>query len=290
MIYLIPLISALIYPIGSLYYKQAQQAGAGPWRATILSNWIMAACFLPLPLFQWDSPNWSLWMWPVLAGLLFFLGQLFTVLAVHAGDVSVQAPLMGTKTIFVALYSVFWLKSEQLGPALWLAVALTAVAVFLLGGTGTARWKDLRLAVVYALLSCVFFSGSDAIVGAKGQSAGPVFLMLTMMGSVALFSLLFWPLARREAPSPGAGRYVLFGGLAYGLQALVLGIGLSFYGRATMMNVVYASRGLFAIGLVWFLGHLFANRERQSAGRRVMVLRLIGALLLLAAIGLVFAE
>jgi len=281
---LLPILAALIYPLGSLWLKQAQQIGVGPWRCTLISNWVMAACFLVLPIFRWDQPNWEFVIWPILAGLLFLLGQLFTVLAVHAGDVSVQAPLMGTKTVFVPLYSVFLLDSETLGWTLWLAAGITAEAIFLLGGTGTSDWRRLRKAVMYAILSCVFFAGTDSIVGGRGQDFGPTAMLLCMMATLSVASLFCWPIARRESVVRGSGRFLLFGGVAYGVQALILGIALSIYGRATTVNIVYSSRGLFGIALVWFVGHWFANRERAEAGRTVMIRRTIGALLLLSAI------
>lgn len=287
---LLPILAAAIYPLGSLWIKQAQQIGVGPWRCTLISNWVMAACFLILPLFRWDTPDWDFVLWPVLAGLLFLLGQLFTVLAVQAGDVSVQAPLMGTKTVFVALYSVFLLDSEQLTWTIWLAAAITTVAIFLLGGTGTADWRRLRKAVFYAVLSCVFFAGTDAIVGGRGKVFGPTAMLLCMMATLSISSVFCWPLARRETMVRGSGRFLLFGGIAYGVQALILGIALSVYGRATTINIVYSVRGLFGIALVWFLGHWFANRERAESGPAIMIRRTIGALLLLSAIMLAVLE
>ena len=71
-------------------------------------------------------------------------------------------------------------------------------------------------------------------------------------------------------------------GISSGGIALTLGI----WGNATAVNIVYSTRGLFSVLVVWLAGHWFANTERQ-AGRAVLVSRLIGALLILAAIALV---
>ena len=52
------------------------------------------------------------------------------------------------------------------------------------------------------------------------------------------------------------------------------------------MNVLYTTRGVWGVLLVWVFGHWFANTER-SLGPAVLTRRLIGAILLLAAIALV---
>jgi len=50
--------------------------------------------------------------------------------------------------------------------------------------------------------------------------------------------------------------------------------------------VVYGTRGLWSLALVWWAGRWFGNTERAEAGRRVILARLAGAALLLAAVAL----
>jgi hypothetical protein len=57
-------------------------------------------------------------------------------------------------------------------------------------------------------------------------------------------------------------------------------------GHAASINVVYASRGLWSVLLVWWLGHLVKSRE-QHLERAVLISRLSGATLMVAAIALV---
>jgi hypothetical protein len=52
------------------------------------------------------------------------------------------------------------------------------------------------------------------------------------------------------------------------------------------VNVVYATRGLWSIALVWHVGHHLRNTERHSAGPRTMLQRACAALLLLGAVAL----
>ena len=65
-------------------------------------------------------------------------------------------------------------------------------------------------------------------------------------------------------------------------MAYVLGV----HGDATAVNIVYSSRGLWSVAAVWLIGHWFSNTEGEVGGP-AMRRRLMGALLMLAAIGLV---
>ena len=58
---------------------------------------------------------------------------------------------------------------------------------------------------------------------------------------------------------------------------------ISIYGNATTANVLYSSRGLWSVVAVWAVGHWFSNRE-QHLGARVLVWRLLGAVLLMIAL------
>ncbi|HCC21029.1 MAG TPA: hypothetical protein DEP88_07250, partial [Verrucomicrobiales bacterium] len=53
--------------------------------------------------------------------------------------------------------------------------------------------------------------------------------------------------------------------------------------HATSFNVIYGSRGLWSILLIWSIGHMVGNSELQG-GRNVLIRRVIGATLLLVAV------
>jgi len=57
---------------------------------------------------------------------------------------------------------------------------------------------------------------------------------------------------------------------------------------AAWANLLYSSRGIWSVALVWGAGSAFGNTEGE-AGRSVMLRRLAGAGLMLAAIALVLA-
>ena len=73
-----------------------------------------------------------------------------------------------------------------------------------------------------------------------------------------------------------------------GTQSIVFVSAIATHGKATAANVVYASRGLLTVALVWFVGHWFSNLD-QHLGARIMRWRLMGAALMLAAIVLVIS-
>ncbi len=288
--YLLPLCSAVLYPIGSLFLKQALAEGAGALRTIFLSNLGIALCFLPLLPFTDAPPVWSEVAWPILTGVVFFLGQVFTILALKVGDVSVQAPLMGTKTVFVALASIFFLP-EGIPSAWWWAAGITALAVFLLGNSEHTTFHHAAACVCFSLLSAAFYGLTDVLVQTRSGAFSRIPFALVMTSTTALLSCGIIPLFNAPLNQlPRSARAALcWGSLAIGVQALLLNIALAFFGRATAMNVLYSSRGLWGIILVWFAGHLFANRERESVPRAIMAKRLLGALLLCLAIVLVLA-
>ena len=72
-------------------------------------------------------------------------------------------------------------------------------------------------------------------------------------------------------------------------QSIRLIVAVSTHGKATAINVVYSARGLWSVLAVWWLGHWFGNTERER-GAQVLRCRLVGALLLMAAIVLVILK
>ena len=106
-----------------------------------------------------------------------------------------------------------------------------------------------------------------------------------MLGFVALFSCGAIP----QFPGPlraidgRAWPWLLGGSLVLAAQAILFITSVAHFQMATEANVVYASRGLWSVALVWLIGHWFGNRERQLGGA-VLTWRLVGAAMMLAAI------
>ncbi len=285
----LPLASALIYPFGALFLKRAMGEGGGLLRTGFLSNFALFVVFAVSLPFAASAPDWRYLPWALLGGLCFFGGQVFTFLAIRSGDVSVQSPLMGVKVIFVALFS-FFLKPDEVPALLWAGSGLAAAAIFLLGGASLRAFRKNARTVLWSLVACACFGASDTLASYRSSDFGPVPFVVVMVAVVAAGSLAFIPFFSaplRSVPKP-AVRLALLGGAAVGLQGLILNLALAFLGQATAMNIIYSTRALWGVLLVWLIGHKLGNHEAALHGHAVMAKRLAGALLLTAAVVTVF--
>lgn len=287
---LLPFASAILYPVGNLFLKRSIHEGGGLIRSLFVSNIVLALCFAPLLGFVREPPDWSQWGWPVLTGTTYFLGQLFTLIAIRSGDVSVQTPLMGLKLIFVAAFSTF-LRPDEVPPLLWAGAAVCTVGIFLIGGGNVAAFRRSGRTVILTLIACLFFGATDTLTSYRSASFGRIPFVLATVTFVTLVSLCLIPFFReRLRDTPRASlRLMTIGSIAIGLQAVMLILALTLFGQATAINIIYSSRALFGVLLVMFLGAKLGNREAVTAGPGVMRNRLLGSLLLCTAIALVFA-
>lgn len=285
--YVLPLLSGFIYAVGALISKRALNAGFGVARYIFLSNILLALCFHIFYISAEWPQSWAGVHWPLLAGFGFFLGQVFTFLAIRTGDVSVQAPVMGTKVVFVALFTV----AMGAGPVpvdWWLGAILTAVAIFLLSASNFANRASTYRALVLSVISAAFFGWTDVMVQQGAAGFHPGTFLILMNYSLVLSSMTLIPFFRgrlRDTP-PEAWKWGLISATLIGIQAVGMALAIAFHGRATAVNILYSSRGLWSVLLVWVAGSLFANIEGK-AGKRIMQRRLVGATLLCIAIALV---
>src|SRR4051794_1324261 len=140
---LFPFASSVLYVAAALSLKRAAQGRAGGWRATFVMNVVAAACFAPLLLEGRAGPGPApLWQAGAIA-LLFIAGQALTMLALNRGDVSVAAPVMGVKVVFVAIF-VALLVGDPLPVDYWVSAGMSAAGIALLhlGGNGAKGGDD----------------------------------------------------------------------------------------------------------------------------------------------------
>ena len=288
--YLWPALSAAIYALAALLTKRALVEGAGVMRFTFVCNLAFVPVFLLPALLRGGAVEWAQVGWPIAGGVFFFGGQILTVAALRLGDVSVQSPLMGSKAVFVAVLSVLT-GAEAVAASWWSAAGLTAIAVFLLGFSSWRQSRRTWWAVGLALSSAATFAVSDVIVMAHASEFGVSTFLAIVMGTQALLSLAMLPFFRdplSTVPRPAWG-WLLGACLLMALQALILNQALGIYGHATPFNVIYSSRGLWSVLLVWSVGRYFGNTELVGGGR-LLARRFIGAALLVVAVLLVLIE
>jgi drug/metabolite transporter (DMT)-like permease len=285
----LPLLSGLIYVGGALFLKRAAELGANVWRSALFCNLLTTVVFAPLAFFGGKIPSWSLLWQPALVGLFFVLGQVFTLLSLRTGDVTIATPVLAVKIILVAFLTTVLIGETISGP-LWTAAILSTVAVGLLQFSGASSHRNVSATIVLSGLAAMCYALLDVHVQKWSPAWGfGRFLPLTM-GFAGLFSLGFCPAAKRPAfgPTPFPTRWVACGSLCLGVQAVLLVSTIAIYGQATLANVLYSSRGLWSVVAVWLVGKWFNNRE-QHHGARVLAWRFCGAALLMTAIVIVLA-
>ena len=276
---LIPLITAFLYALAIIFLKRALQEGTGSWRVTFVCNMVMAAGYQVCWAVHTQPFSATGAMHAALAGCTFFSGQVFTFLALNRGDVSVVTPILGTKVIWVAGFSML-LAGRALSPHLWIAVFTTAMGAAILGYQPGAHPRRVALSIGAALATSGSFGLTDVLVQKYAPVWGFGSFIPTMFLGVGVLSLGFIPFLKGSGWAPlwlGTGAVVL------AAQALGMAFAIATFRNATMTNIAYNTRGLWSITLVWMFGHWFRNTERDQ-GTRAMLLRLAGAGLLVTAL------
>ena len=282
------LIAGLGYATAALVSKRATKEGLGVFFLSLVINFAFLPVFaLPLIKNGFSFPNeLSLIYQPAITGFTFFLGQVFTFAAIRVGDVSLHTPVMGAKAVFVVWIAVFW-GTEEVSGELWLAALLSFAAVILLSFSG-GKFKQIGLTLFFALASALFFAFADSLVGSFGKDFGTsAFLFLTMVVN-AMLSLLLIPLMKwnRQMFKWQKLRWAFMAGLFMAGQALLLNWTMAEYRNVSAINIMYSSRGFWSVVLAVPLGMLL-SLPREITQKRFFALRIIGALLMSAAIFIV---
>ena len=290
MFLLLPLVSSVLYVFGALFLKQAGTHGVGFWRISFVANLICGVSFSVLWLLGGTFPPLSLWWQPALVATLFVAGQALGFLAIQRGDVSVATPVLGVKVVLVAFFVTFVI-GETVPGTLWLGAILSSAGIVFLNRSGAgASHHHARFTIAIGVLAATAYALFDVLVQKWAPVWGAGRFLPALMWIVAVYSLALIPLfdaPLRDVPR-AAWRPLLAGGALIAAQGIVLIAVLALYGQATAVNVIYSARGLWSVVIVWGLGHWFDNAEQQH-GPRVLGWRLLGAVLLMAAVVSVLA-
>jgi drug/metabolite transporter (DMT)-like permease len=218
------------------------------------------------------------------------VGQMASVLALKQGDVSVATPLLGMKVLLVAIFTVIVL-CQPVSLGLWAAAFMATFAFVLLRGPKGRSRSNFLSTVLYSLLCAASFALCDILIQKWAPSCGSGKFLALMFMIIAVLSLGFVPFFRFKPFSYSllTWKWLWWGISCIAVQAVGMGIALSYFGNATATNIVFSSRGIWSVLIVWRLGAFFGNTERE-AGARTMVARLAGSTLLFAAIALVIIK
>lgn len=288
---LMPMIAAVVYAVGALFFKEAFRRGAGTLHTFVATSWIMALFFVPFIFWETKAIQWNLIHCPLLTGFAFFIGHWITFTAIRVGDISLVTPVMGTKSIFVAFFAWLVFQKEVAG-GMWTAAVLTAVAVYILGKTDLKPLKNrMPLATGLTIASSACFGLCDALVQEWAIQFGVKSFLSLLFLTVALLSSCLVPFFEKPLCQLEKGTlgWLLTGAVLTGLQAIFIALSVSLYHNATGVNVVYSSRGLWAIVLVWLSARVIGKTTEETDARKLL-LRFTGATLMCVAILLAIME
>ena len=127
----LPLLASFLYALGSWGMKLGLRRGAHARLVNAISNLAMAGWSAPLVFFFPGTPHADGFLGAFLAGSALFIGRACAIRALAQGDLSLATPVLGMKTIFVALLTVVLLK-EPVSPGLMGGAVLSSLAVALL--------------------------------------------------------------------------------------------------------------------------------------------------------------
>lgn len=285
---LFPFIAALLYAFGALVLKRSSDLGVGLWRTTFVANIIVALLFSLLWLLGGPPVEKELLWQPGVIAMCLFVGQISQFLALEKGDVSVAVPVFGLKVILVAFLTPL-LTGDAVSMKLWIAAFLSVLGItFLNRKDADQPPRHLLITFIAGGTGAVAFAVFDVLVQKWGPSwgAGRLLPCIFWINALLSFGLIFRFSAPLSAIPRQAWRWLGGGSLLLGTQSIIFVSTLAVFGKATSANIVYASRGLLSVALVWLIGHWFVNAE-QHLGPKVMRWRLAGALLMMSAIVLV---
>jgi drug/metabolite transporter (DMT)-like permease len=267
--------AALLYAVGYLELKGSIHHGATSKRVNIFSNYAMAAWSMPLAFLAFflpTHPNWESAFAAVAAGASLFIGRICTVKALAKADLSISAPLLGTKTILVALFSILLLH-DHVSWRLILAAVMTVLALGLLQFGPDHNKHHRRAAVGWAMAASLLFALVDVLTQGYARQSGVAFFQPVMFVVLAAMT----PLLGSTPPAPPVAKKRLFiGGAVIGFQAPLVIMLIGLFGQATLINILYATRTIWSVGIDAWMG--------QGNAREYWIARLGGSLLLLGAI------
>ncbi len=278
--------AAILFSVATLALRVAAKAKVDIWRTNFVSNLVTAVSFQPFWFFAGPLPPIEIWWQPAVVATLYIVGQVLTLLSLTKGEVSIAAPVLGVKLLFVPLFIAF-LGIEKLPQSIWLACVLAAVAVALLNySSGRTSRASLVYSVGAAAAGAGAFAMFDVCVQMWSDAWGNGGFLPVMFIMSTLLSLCFIPLFEKSLfELRGSARLAVWGaGIFFALQALAIVASVAFWQKAAAANVVYSTRGLWSLLAIAIAGSALGIGD-ASLDRRTLRVRTIGALVMMTAIG-----
>lgn len=275
--------------MGSFLYKKANTYDVGVTRLYFVQSLVVLPFLLIPGILLWQPVEGPQILWAAGSGVTFFVGWLFSMMAIRVGDVSLQTPLMGMKVTFVALLTVL-LGTRDLSADVWTSVILATVAVFIMGFPRRARPGRVLNTIIFATLASVSFAISDVVIGAHAPAFGPIPFLAVMVSVNAVLAFALIPFFREPLHriSTEGWRWTALGVGVMVLQVLTLVIYMAVTGKAAEANIFFSLRGLFAVLFGGYAARLLLI-QTERLDRVSFVQRLIGAVLMSVSIVILLA-
>ncbi len=277
----------MLFAGAALLMKRTARWQIDIWRVSFVCNVISSLCFQPFWLLVDRWPAWEQWWQPLVVAVLYVAGQVLTLASLARGEISVAAPVLGLKIVFVPIF-LWLLGAGGLPVSTWVACLGATLAVVLLNTTDGGRGRgQVIFSIVTATSGAAAFALFDVCVQLWSGHWGSGAFLPVMFAMSTLLSLSLLPFfEQRLRDIPTAAWPTLLGAAFFiAAQALAIVASVAFWQQVAVSNVVYSSRGLWSLLAVWLFGR-YLQASDSSLTPRVLLLRTGGALLLLASIAL----
>ncbi|MBE6414829.1 MAG: hypothetical protein E7035_09830 [Verrucomicrobiaceae bacterium] len=282
-----PFIAAIFYCGSIILVKYASQSKKlSGLSMLVMNNLLSGMVFIPAIFFESKMPDVSIIWQPIIASIFCAIGNIATFTCAERGEVSLMTPLMGIKTLMVVIFAQAILDVD-LPHAITISGIICCIAVFIMGySNNTFRTKKLGITTALALTACVSYALCDVFI----QKYAPNFTKNAMLSltSVAMPLSIIPLLPRFFREVSACDKKTLFLGSSSAVLMIVemylMFISISGELGASLCNILYNTRGLISVLLIYFLGKYFVKLKELSNASAIQ--RCIGAILILIAVAI----
>ncbi|MBR6389183.1 MAG: hypothetical protein IKS15_03595 [Opitutales bacterium] len=285
---LLPIMAAAMYCLSVVLVKPAtrQRALSGA-SILVMNNLLAGLVFAPQIFLAGKMPPLEIAWQPVLAGAFCAAGNIATFVCAERGEVSLFTPIMGVKILIVIFLAHIFIK-ESLPPSITLAGIVCCAAVFLMGWRkNSLKSAGAKMTIALALSACSFYAACDVLLQKFSPNFEKEQLLGLMCAALALSVAPFLPRFFREAaraPSRALGLGFMSAALMTGEMFLMV-LAITGSVGASLCNILYNTRGVMAVALVYICGSKFESVRELDRGDAAR--RLAGSLMILAAVAAV---
>ncbi len=283
-----PFFAAILYCGSVTLVKSVSQSGTlSGTSMLVMNNLLSGIVFIPAIFFEAEFPSISIIWQPLIASVFCAIGNIATFICAEKGEVSLMTPIMGIKILIVIMLARVILDIE-LPHTITIAGAMCCVAVFIMGYTkNSLRSPKLGLTISLAMLACASYAACDIFI----QKYAPNFTSNAMLSLTSIaMPLSIIPLlpnfvrevkkSDRKTLTLGAGSAALMI-----LEMYLMFLSISGEVGASLCNILYNTRGLISIVMIYFLGKHFVFLKELSSASAIR--RCIGALMIMLAVFIV---